>query len=74
MAPEDFADPVVDLIVLGEGVETFREICAERARGGADYARIAGLAIPPGATARFSTPRSGTCRPTSTTIRSPTAA
>ncbi len=46
MAPEDFSDPVVDLIVLGEGVETFRETCAERARGGADYAKIAGLAIP----------------------------
>ncbi|HSQ63830.1 MAG TPA: radical SAM protein [Polyangiaceae bacterium] len=45
MAPEDFNDPVVDLIALGEGVETFREICAERARGGADYEKIAGLAI-----------------------------
>ncbi len=46
MQPEDFHDPVVDLIVVGEGVQTFREICAERARGGADYSKIAGLAIP----------------------------
>lgn len=46
MLPEDFHDPVVDLIVIGEGVETFREICAEKARGGSDYSNIAGLAIP----------------------------
>lgn len=53
MRPEDFADPVVDLIVLGEGVQTFREICAVRAAGGDDYSAIAGLAIPqPGGTVR----------------------
>lgn len=46
MAPEDFADPLVDLIVIGEGVESFREICAVRERGGSDYSAIAGLAIP----------------------------
>ncbi len=46
MHPEDFAVPEVDLIVLGEGVHAFREICAVRAAGGSDYRHIAGLAIP----------------------------
>ncbi|MCC6333688.1 MAG: cobalamin-dependent protein [Myxococcales bacterium] len=45
MAPEDFNDSAVDLVVIGEGVETFREICAERARGGSDYSKIAGLGV-----------------------------
>ena len=45
MAPDDFNDPAVDLVAIGEGVDTFRELCAERARGGTDYAQIAGLAI-----------------------------
>jgi len=45
MRPEDFSDPAVDLIVIGEGVETFREICEVRARGGSDYRAIRGLAI-----------------------------
>lgn len=46
MAPDDFDDPAVDLVAIGEGVETIREICAERARGGSDYGKIAGLLIP----------------------------
>ncbi len=46
MAPEEFHDPVVDLIALGEGVETCREVCAIRAAGGHDYDSVAGLAIP----------------------------
>lgn len=46
LQPEDFSDPVVDLIVIGEGVDTFREICAIRAAGGADYRGVAGLAFP----------------------------
>jgi radical SAM superfamily enzyme YgiQ (UPF0313 family) len=47
MAPEEYVDPAIDLIVLGEAVQTIREICAERARGrAADYKSIAGLAIP----------------------------
>ncbi|MCC7441024.1 MAG: cobalamin-dependent protein [Bdellovibrionales bacterium] len=48
MRPEDFADPVVDLIVVGEGVESFRQICALRERGETDYSSISGLAIPVG--------------------------
>lgn len=43
LCPEDFHDPVVDLIVIGEGIEAFAEICAVRARGGDDYADIRGL-------------------------------
>lgn len=46
MAPEDFCDPIVDLVVIGEGVETFREICEEKARGGSEWSKIAGLGIP----------------------------
>lgn len=46
MQPDDFVDPVVNLIVIGEGVETFREICAVRERGDRDYDAIAGLGIP----------------------------
>ena len=42
LCPEDFFDPVVDLIVLGEGVDPFREICAARVAGG-DYTHIRGI-------------------------------
>ncbi|MCC6573316.1 MAG: cobalamin-dependent protein [Planctomycetes bacterium] len=45
MMPEDFDDPVVDLVVIGEGVHAFREICAAREQGEADYSQIAGLAL-----------------------------
>lgn len=52
LRPEEYLDPAVDLIVLGEGVETFREICNIREKGGTDYSGIAGLAIPHGKTVR----------------------
>jgi len=42
--PQDYLDPVVDLVVLGEGVATFREICAARAAGADDFGHIPGLA------------------------------
>lgn len=45
MVPEDFNDPVIDLVVIGEGVHAFREICDTRAQGKADYTHIAGLAV-----------------------------
>jgi len=45
LCPEDFLDPSVDLIVLGEGVEAFRDICAARAAGADDFSGIAGLMI-----------------------------
>ena len=45
LCPGDFLDPSVDLIVLGEGVDAFREICAARADGANDFSDIAGLMI-----------------------------
>jgi radical SAM superfamily enzyme YgiQ (UPF0313 family) len=41
--PQDYFDPVVDLIVLGEGVEAFAEICAARAAGENGFAGIRGI-------------------------------
>lgn len=43
--PQDFLDPVVDLVVQGEGTETFAEICDTVAAGCSDYHHIAGLMI-----------------------------
>lgn len=43
--PETFDDPAVDLIVRGEGVDPFAEICATRAAGGTNFDRITGLMI-----------------------------
>ncbi len=43
--PKDFNDPVVDVIVIGEGVVSFAELCAARARGNTDYSDIPGLMI-----------------------------
>lgn len=43
--PSDFYDLAVDLIVLGEGVDAFSEICATRARGGSSFDHVAGLMI-----------------------------
>lgn len=43
--PKDFNDPVVDAIVIGEGVFTFAELCAARARGESDFSHIPGLVI-----------------------------
>ncbi|MCF8474031.1 MAG: B12-binding domain-containing radical SAM protein [Emcibacter sp.] len=43
--PKDFLDPVVDLIVRGEGTESFAEICDSRAAGATTFDHIAGLMI-----------------------------
>ena len=43
--PDAFCDPAVDLCVLGEGVETFAEICAARKAGATSFDHIAGLMI-----------------------------
>ena len=43
--PNEFNDPAVDLIVRGEGVESFAEICATRAAGGTQFEQIRGLTI-----------------------------
>ncbi|MBW2715710.1 MAG: cobalamin-dependent protein [Deltaproteobacteria bacterium] len=45
LCPEDFDDPAVNLIAIGEGIETFAEICAAKADGAASYEHIAGLRI-----------------------------
>jgi len=43
--PDDYFDELVDLIVLGEGFETFAEICAVKAAGLASYGHIPGLLV-----------------------------
>lgn len=43
LCPEDFLDPSIDLIVQGEGVDAFREICVARAGGEHDFSDVAGL-------------------------------
>jgi radical SAM superfamily enzyme YgiQ (UPF0313 family) len=45
MMPEEFNDPAVDLLVIGEGVEPFAQICATRAAGGTRFDHIRGLMI-----------------------------
>ncbi len=45
MQPEDFCNSVVNLIVIGEGVISFGEICDTRAKGGTNYEDIKGIAI-----------------------------
>jgi len=57
LCPEDFNDPVVDLIVLGEGVAAFAEICAARAAGATSYENIAGLMIGAVTGLKLTTPR-----------------
>ncbi len=46
LCPEEFTDPAVDAIVLGEGVPAFREIVARWDSGERDLSDVAGLAIP----------------------------
>jgi len=43
--PEDFNDPVVDIIVRGEGTESFKEICDVRAGGSTNFSHIKGLSF-----------------------------
>jgi len=43
--PGDFDDPAVDLVVVGEGFHTFREICQTRSSGGTVFDHIPGLMI-----------------------------
>ena len=53
--PRDFNDPTFDLVVIGEGVETLRQIARELT-GKKDFLSIHGLAIP-GADFSFTPPR-----------------
>lgn len=41
--PQDFLDPAVDLVVRGDGLDSFREICAIRDERGESFASVAGL-------------------------------
>ena len=41
----EFDDPAVDLLVIGEGVEAFGQICATVAAGKRDFEHIPGLMI-----------------------------
>lgn len=43
--PQDFLDPAIDLVVRGEGVEAFREICLLRREGAQDFSKVRGLMI-----------------------------
>ncbi|MGE0653420.1 MAG: radical SAM protein [Alphaproteobacteria bacterium] len=43
--PQDFLDAAIDIVVRGEGVESFREICTARAEGATSYDHIAGIMI-----------------------------
>ncbi|MBT5187027.1 MAG: radical SAM protein [Kordiimonadaceae bacterium] len=45
VCPQDFLDPLIDLIVRGEGTETFAEICDSKAEGCTSFSHIAGLMI-----------------------------
>ena len=55
--PEDFNMPEIDVLVIGEGVFTLREIVCTFARGEGDYAAIAGVALPGPDGLQFSSPR-----------------
>lgn len=55
--PQDFLDPLIDLIVCGEGTETFAEICDARAGGATSFTHIAGLMINDGDKLTATTPR-----------------
>lgn len=43
--PQDFVDPAVDLVVRGDGLESFRQICEAREEREATYSHIAGIMI-----------------------------
>ena len=54
--PEDFNEPDIDLVVIGEGVFTLREIAAAL-QAGTRLAEIAGIAVPCSEGMVFSAPR-----------------
>ena len=54
--PEDFNEPHIDLVVIGEGVFTLREIAAAL-QAGTRLAEIAGIAVPCSEGMVFSAPR-----------------
>ncbi len=54
--PKDFNDPNIDVVVIGEGVFTLREIVNTWVKGG-DFSALHGVAIPGTDGMAFSTPR-----------------
>jgi radical SAM superfamily enzyme YgiQ (UPF0313 family) len=56
LCPQDFDDPAVDVIVLGEGVHSFAEICRVKARGATDFTGIAGIMIRTGEGLKLTSP------------------
>jgi len=57
--PADFNDATIDVVVIGEGVFTLREI-ARAVESGNDFRNIAGIAVPSPDGMQFSSPRSYT--------------
>jgi len=55
--PEDFNSPDIDVLVIGEGVFTLREIVQTFASGQKDYSAISGIALPAPNGLQFSPPR-----------------
>ena len=56
VCPEDFNTAAIDVVVIGEGVFTLREIL-QAAEAGHDFLPIAGLAVPDPQGMRYSPPR-----------------
>lgn len=56
LVPEDFNDPMIDAIVLGEGVPAFQEI-VERHRQRRDFSDVLGVALPNQGRLDFTPPR-----------------
>lgn len=45
LCPRDFDHPAVDLVVVGEGVDTFAEICSAKASGSNGFDEIPGICL-----------------------------
>ena len=56
LLPEDLFDPAVDLVCIGPGEETFRQVMEARAAGG-EVGEVDGLAVREGDGYRFTEPR-----------------
>ena len=57
LLPEDLHDPSTDLVCIGPGEETFREVVETMALGGRDFRSIPGLAVNDGANLVITPPR-----------------
>ncbi|NOZ66411.1 MAG: radical SAM protein [Alphaproteobacteria bacterium] len=55
--PQDFLDPLIDLLVQGEGTESFAEICDAYEGGATSFSHIAGLMIRDGGKLVATAPR-----------------